>query len=187
MHRGAKTVAVLAALVVLVLATTGLSSAKEEKNALPRGCSMMFTVQDFRPFSADVWRLSAWERGAPPKRVVLAQRERLKCSTPAHREAMQNTWRADKKAFYEHRDVMLWRAKYRQFEYPDGTRWAVPYPIAWCESGGDYYVGPSGAYGLIPPFPQWLSPKRQDEIAYELYLELGESPWAPYESTCAYR
>lgn len=80
-----------------------------------------------------------------------------------------------------------WLDKYKPFVYPDGSRWAVPYPIAWCESGGDYYVGPSGAYGLIPPFPQWMSPRQQDETAHDLYRELGESPWAPYESGCAYR
>ena len=80
-----------------------------------------------------------------------------------------------------------WLDKYRSFEYPDGSHYAVPYPIAWCESGGNYFVGPSGAYGLIPPFPQYLPPKRQDEIAYRLYEKDGEAPWAPYESGCIYR
>jgi hypothetical protein len=82
---------------------------------------------------------------------------------------------------------MLWRERVKPFVYPDGKHWAVPYPIAWCESGGDYFVGPSGAYGLIPPFPQYLPPRRQDEIAHRLYLEQGEGPWRPYESGCAYR
>jgi hypothetical protein len=75
----------------------------------------------------------------------------------------------------------------KPFVYPDGRRWAVPYPIAWCESGGDYFVGPSGAYGLIPPFPQYMSPREQDRVALDLYRRMGESPWAPYEGGCAYR
>lgn len=80
---------------------------------------------------------------------------------------------------------MRWEAKYRSFVYPDGTRWAVPYPIAICESNENYFVGPAGAYGLI--FTSWLPPKRQDEVAYRLYLEQGESPWLPYEGGCYLR
>ena len=79
------------------------------------------------------------------------------------------------------------RRRLKPFVYPDGKRWAVPYPIAWCESGGNYFVGPSGAYGLIPPFPQYMSPREQDRTALRLYREMGESPWAPYEGGCAYR
>ena len=87
----------------------------------------------------------------------------------------------------KHERHRLYRERYKPFVYPDGSHWAVPYPIAWCESGGNYYVGPSGAYGLIPPFPQYLSPREQDKIAHRLYLEMGEAPWAPYEGGCAYR
>jgi hypothetical protein len=89
--------------------------------------------------------------------------------------------------FYRHRRHILWLLRYRPFVYPDGTRWAVPWPIAICESGEDYHVGPSGAYGLIPPLPQWLPPWRQDEIAHDLYERYGEAPWAPYETACALR
>ena len=74
----------------------------------------------------------------------------------------------------------------RPFVYPDGSRWAVPYPIAWCESGGNYFVGPYGAYGLILE-PKWMSPREQDEAALRLYREMGDAPWAPYEQGCAYR
>jgi hypothetical protein len=81
---------------------------------------------------------------------------------------------------------MLFRVRVTPFYY-GGHWWAAPYPIALCESGGDYFVGPSGAYGLIPPFPQWLSPREQDRIAHRLYVEQGEAPWAPYESGCMYR
>lgn len=79
-----------------------------------------------------------------------------------------------------------WLDKYRSFEYPDGSHYAVPYPIAWCESGGDYEVGPYGAYGLILE-PEWMTPKEQDEAAFRLYQQYGEGPWASYESGCAYR
>lgn len=83
---------------------------------------------------------------------------------------------------------MLWRERVKPFVYPDGTRWAAPYPIALCESGGDYNVGPAGAYGEIPPYPQWQSPRAQDEIAYRLMHEGKEySAWVEWESGCAYR
>jgi hypothetical protein len=145
------------------------------------------TIAPFRAFSGAVWRLEAWERGRPPAKVLAALRRRLSCAPSGHRRAMHRTWRRDKAAFYVKRRAMLWREEFKPFVYPDGTRWAVPYPITWCESGGNYFVGPSGAYGLIPPFPQWLPPRRQDEIAHRLYVEQGEGPWAPYESGCAYR
>jgi hypothetical protein len=82
---------------------------------------------------------------------------------------------------------MRWLERFRPYVYPDGRHFAVPWPIAACESGEDYFVGPSGAYGLIPPFPQWLPPRRQDEIAAKLYREMGDAPWAPYEGGCVYR
>lgn len=172
----------------MVIATTGIawgSTASDgpAHHPVPHSC----TVQAFRPFSKAVWKLDRWERGVPPQKVLNAYRKRLGCAPIAHKKAMKATWHRDQSAYFEYRSKMLWYKKFRPFVYPDGKHWAVPYPIAWCESGGNYYVGPSGAYGLIPPFPQWLPPKKQDEIAYRLYLEQGEGPWAPYESGCAYR
>jgi hypothetical protein len=67
-----------------------------------------------------------------------------------------------------------------------GHDWAAPFPIALCESGGDYYVGPYGAYGLIFE-PTYMSPREQDLAAHRLYVQYGEDPWRPYESSCAYR
>lgn len=99
---------------------------------------------------------------------------------------MQRTWRRDKAAYYEHRAAMLWREEFKPFVYPSGRRFAVPFPIATCESGENYFVGPYGAYGLIME-PTWLPPRTQDEIAHRLYEESGEAPWAPFESGCAYR
>lgn len=80
---------------------------------------------------------------------------------------------------------MLWRQRVTPFFY-GGHWWAAPYPIALCESGGDYYVGPYGAYGLIME-PEYMSPREQDLAAHRLYVQFGESPWAPYEGGCAYR
>src|ERR1041384_1106191 len=146
------------------------------------------TIEGFRPFSAAVWRFGAWKRGNPPRAVIRAQRSSLSCAvSPSHRAAMKRTWRRDAAAFFAHRRHMIWIETYKPFVYPSGKRWAVPYPIAVCESGENYFVGPSGAYGLIPPFPQYMSPHEQDRVAHDLYLEQGEAPWSPYESGCYLR
>lgn len=180
----------LAAVAVFALAgITATAASESTPESTPRASPVPTRCQitPFRAFSGRVWRLEAWERGRPPERVLAAQRRRLSCAPPGHRKAMRRTWRRDKAAYFAHRRAMLWLEEFKPFVYPDGIRWAVPYPIAWCESGGDYFVGPSGAYGLIPPFPQWMSPRRQDEVAHRLYVEQGEGPWAPYESACSYR
>lgn len=155
----------------------------------PAGCPRhLITATDFRSFSAAVWEDTHWRRGLPPAPIIADFHREIHCSAgPGHRQAMQERWQRDRAAFLAYRKVMLWRERFKPFVYPDGKRWAVPYPIAWCESGGDYFVGPSGAYGLIPPFPQYMSPRAQDEVAHRLYLEAGEGPWAPYEGGCAYR
>lgn len=181
------------AAVALVLAGFWATAASPEENSptkssaarkpVPTRC----TIGPFRAFSAAVWALNAWERGLPPEKVLAALERRLACAPPGHRRAMVRTWERDRAAFYAHRKAMLWLEEFKPFIYPSGKRWAVPYPIAICESGENYFVGPSGAYGLIPPFPQWLPPKRQDEIAHRLYEEQGEGPWAPYEGGCYLR
>lgn len=145
------------------------------------------TAQATRPFTAKVWSLDKWSRGQPKPSTLTAYRKRLSCAGPENRKAIKNYWAFEKQRYYEHRKKMLWLEKYKPFVYPSGKRWAVPYPIAVCESNENYYVGPSGAYGLIPPFPQYMSPRAQDETAHRLYLEQGEGPWAPYEAGCAYR
>lgn len=174
---------------VLVFSMTGVSGADNvpKHHPVPRTC----TAQAFKPFSERVWRLSAWERGNPPNKVLQAVRKREDCAPPGHRKAMKATWERDRDAFFVHRHHMQWSAKYRSFEYPDGSHWAVPYPIAWCESGGHYYANeqgplPFGAYGLIME-AEFLPAKVQDEIAYRLFLEAGEGPWRPYEGDCRYR
>lgn len=176
----------LAATAALALAcmcaTTAVSQSHHHRSAIPERCK----ITPFRAFSSHVWSPGHWRRGAPPAVVIQTQRRRLACAPPGHRRAMQRTWRRDKASFNHHRRKMLWRAHFKPFVYPDGERWAVPYPIAWCESGGDYFIGPYGAYGLIME-SAWLPPRVQDEIAHRLYAEQGEAPWAPFEGGCAYR
>jgi hypothetical protein len=176
--------AVAAVTLAIVLAAPALpENSKKQSTPPPQRC----LYPAFEKFSARVWAVDRWQRGDPPQKTIQAAHKRIGCAPVGHRKAMKKRWREDRAAYYQHRSSKLWVARVKPFVYPDGTRWAVPYPIAWCESGGNYFVGPSGAYGLIPPFPQWLSPREQDEIAHRLYLEMGEGPWAPYEGGCAYR
>ena len=105
---------------------------------------------------------------------------------PAHSQQFKHGTPIPRAESVKHERHRLWRERYKPFRYPDGRYWAVPYPIAWCESGGNYYVGPYGAYGLILEDP-WLPPRTQDKIAHRLYLEHGDAPWAPFESGCMYR
>ena len=182
MRRLTVAVALIAALVWAATSTTASSQPEKHRKTCHE------TVQKFRPWSAKVWSTDRWRRKAPKDSTIAAYRHKLSCAvSPIHRGLMKGTWRSDKKAFYSHRSAKRWVAHYKPFVYPDGTRWAVPYPIAICESGENYYVGPSGAYGLIPPLPQYMPPKEQDEVAHRLYEEMGEGPWAPYEGGCYLR
>lgn len=183
-----KRLAALAAVAVLTFAAwtaTAVSESNSSKQSTPPPTRCLYP--SFKKFSARVWAVDRWQRGDPPQRTIDAAHRRIGCAPTKHRKAMKKRWRKDRTAYYQHRSAKLWIKRVKPFVYPDGTRWAVPYPIAWCESGGDYFVGPSGAYGLIPPFPQWMSPREQDEVAHRLYLEQGEGPWAPYESECYLR
>lgn len=181
-------------LVVLILTAVmvmmGITSAAGDgrvRHPMPHPVPITCTAQGFKPFSAAVWGPKAWERGNPPQNVLEAVRRRLSCAPGPHRQVMKKTWAQDRSDYFSHRRQMLWREKYKPFVYPDGSHWAVPYPIAICESGENYYAGPSGAYGEIPPLPQYQSPRAQDEIAHRLYVESGDGPWAPYESGCYLR
>lgn len=76
-----------------------------------------------------------------------------------------------------------WRAKYKPYVYPDGSHWSAPYPVVWCESGpgGDYDIGPAGAYGEIMA-PAWQTPREQDEEAYRLVHTVGVyQAWRKWE------
>lgn len=143
------------------------------------------TQHQFEQFSSRVWSPKHWQRPKPRPSTITAAQKAINC--PQHRKGLERIWIEARMKFLAKRRQMIWLETYKPFIYPSGKRWAVPYPIAVCESNENYYVGPSGAYGLIPPFPQWLSPQAQDEVAHNLYLEQGEGPWAPYESGCYLR
>jgi hypothetical protein len=146
------------------------------------------TVQDFRPFSAAVWDRDLWERGQPPARTIRAQRNRLGCAPPAHRQAMKRTWRAGKRAYFEFRAAMLFRQRYTP--YACGSGWyALPCAVTECESG--FYFGHhSGAYGLLDstwvawnggrfaPYPGAATPAQQAIIATEVWNDVGPSGWS---------
>lgn len=91
----------------------------------------------------------------------------------------------------------LERLRYVSTPYagPGGTRWAIPYYIASCESGGggmpDYHVGFAGAYGVLTStWQQWggpalsgsstagaAKPIYQDIIAHQVWVDVGPSGW----------
>lgn len=148
------------------------------------------TAKAFKPFSEKAWRLSAWERGKPPKRVIRAQRKKLKCAVgPRHRAAMKRHWKSDKEAFYKHRGKKLRQQAYLEAVTPPGL--AVLNAIAACESGGNpTAVSPDGTYrGKYQfSFSTWASvggsgdpaaaPEREQDIrAAILYNQLGSKPW----------
>jgi hypothetical protein len=69
--------------------------------------------------------------------------------------------------------------------------WALPSYIVACESGGDYFVGFAGAYGVLEAtWQQWGGPAlvgtyaagdappwAQDVIAHRVWVDVGPSGW----------
>jgi len=102
---------------------------------------------------------------------------------------MKARWQAERSAFYARRKAERERLRYTPYEGPGGSRWAIPYYIVSCESGGDYGAvnGSSGARGAYQMMPStyaaycsacdW-SKADQDRAAYVLYREQGGGPWA---------
>lgn len=166
------------------------SSAESAPSSLPPSChNHPVTASEFRNFAEAVWNRDHWERSVVSKSVLDAKAHKLHCAAgPGHVASMKTKWSKAKSDFARFRKRKMWALEYKPYIYPDGTHWAAPYPIAWCESGGDYYVGPSGAYGLVPPLPQYQTPKAQDEIAHRLMEEgLEYSAWVEWEGSCQYR
>lgn len=184
MHRGTKTVMLLAALVALVLATTGLSSADEDHR--PPGCSTLFTVQDFRAFSADVWDPAGW-RSEPKKNTIAAAEHKRLCAAGRGRarSRMKDVWTADKKQFYERRARELFRVRITPF-YGGGKWWAIPYSMVICESSGINFT--YGYYSMLDPaWHEWsgglgghageYSKRLQDKAAAVGWDMYGEGAW----------
>jgi hypothetical protein len=185
------TAVLIVAIGIAALAINPIGSSAESKpSKWPPSChNNPVTAPEFRPFSEAVWNRDHWKRAEVSKSILDAKAHKLHCAAgPGHVASMKKEWSKDQSAFDHVRKGKLWVLKHKPYIYPDGKRWAAPYPIAWCESGGDYFVGPSGAYGLIPPFEQYLAPKVQDEIAYQLMQEGKEySAWVEWEGDCQYR
>jgi hypothetical protein len=188
----------LAAIAALLLAgscaTTAFAKGSWHSTPLPARCS----IQSFRPFSAHVWDIGNWRRGAPKPATFAAERRRLACAPPAHRAAMSRTWARDRAAYNHKRRSELWRERWTPY-YGCTTLggckwWAIPAYIVDCESGGDYTpsIGAltfGGAYGLlIATYHEFGGrfataregpPKEQDRIARELFEREGHfGPWA---------
>jgi hypothetical protein len=66
------------------------------------------TAPDFAQFSAEVWKLSLWERGQPKHSVIASQRRRLKCAGPENRKAMRKTWHRDQRAYFLYRRQQIY-------------------------------------------------------------------------------
>lgn len=185
-------------LVVLVMASviamTGIAwgaSGKVQKPSnqphhkpVPASC----TVQALRPFSAQVWASSKWERGMPSKAVTEAYARRLGCAPPAHKRAMKKTWRRDKKAFVKYRSQELFRVNVTPYRCGN-TYWATECTIPEHESG--YGSGGSNLYGMkdawaehgctvFAPTADTASKRDQDICARRHWEEYGRGGWPSY-------
>jgi hypothetical protein len=152
-------------------------------------------AQSFEAYSAVVWDIDRWRRGAPSGRAIAAARHRRGCApSAAHRHAMRTDWRADKKRFGIYRTYRqvapFSTAAYGVGHGPRGPadkRWvAIPPAIVCGESGFDFYVNADGMYQIIPS--TWISggggryaqtagaatPLQQHIIAHRLW---GTTAW----------
>lgn len=180
-----------------VLATLLLAAALMAPAGASASTEHRCTIQAFRPFSAAVWSLEMTDRGQPPPRVLQAQRNRLACAPPAHRQAMKRTWRRDRAAYFERRKLIRWQRSVTPYfgcTTLGGCKWwALPAYIVDCESGGDYTpdygLSFGGAYGLlVSTWLQWgggkyapaanlALPWQQDVIAGAVWRDVGPSGW----------
>lgn len=135
-------------------ALPGLAKSKATKAGEVR-CRHV-TADAFRGFSERVWRLPAWERGAPPDYVIRAQRGKLRCAVNRKARAkMRDRWRADKRAYNEHRESKYQQRRERRALTPyvcgSHGRFALPCAIVECESGYDIRArnaeSTAGGYG----------------------------------------
>lgn len=156
------------------------------------------TAAHFRAFSARVWHPRFWERGHPRAPAIRAQRRRLGCAPPAHRQAMKRTWRRDAAAYWAHRHYMRLRRIIEPF-YCSGSEitfdpgwYAIPCHNVDAESGGRGGIY-CNRYGLIDStWAQYgglayastacgASEWEQSLIAHRVYAIHGGSAWDPFE------
>lgn len=155
----------IAAVAVIALASTWTATAAQD-NSTPQSTHRpppaRCTAEAFRPFSAEVWRLIRWKRGAPEKSTIKAQRRRLKCAPPGHRKKMQKRWRKDKHHYNVRRKRRLRETRERReieavatYDCGSAGRFAIPCHVVECESRYNWgAVNPASgaftAYQFLP-------------------------------------
>lgn len=180
------------ALVTLALAsfpvTSALSESSPKSTPAHKPTPVACTIAAFRPFSAAVWALGAWERGQPAQNVIEAIRRREACAPPHHRAAMVRTWERDRAAYFDRRAVLLFRARVTPF-FCAGQWWATECTIPLHESG--YGAGGGNLYGLLNAWAlhgctafapsAWDAPKREQDIcAHRHWVDYGRGGWPAY-------
>lgn len=182
------TVAAIAFASMMMAATAAPESTNTTKSSPPPAC----TYKTFKPWSAGIWNIDRWRRGAPKAVTEKTAERRIQCAGRENRLAMKATWLRDKLNFFYYRKAKLAERR-RRLAYltaispPGAATLAV---IRECESGGDYGISTgNGFYGAYQfDYGTWISvggsglasdapPREQDERAAELYRRSGSSPW----------
>lgn len=165
------------------------------------------TAQTFHAFSAAVWDTDHWRRAHPPASILKAERQRLGCAPPAHRQAMKRTWRRDAERFHAFRHNRLMHQRWEPIYCGPGEvtfdpgNYAIPCHNVNAESGGR--GGPyCNTYGVIggadepnasnPTWIEWgglefassacgATELEQSIVARRLFEAHGSAPWDPFE------
>jgi hypothetical protein len=127
---------------------------------LPTSCPEMYTPSDYKSYAEKVYDRSTVS--APAHRRM---RRMYNCAaSDVHREVIKKVHHRLKKARELRQRQAHEQARVANvllpYAGPNGTRWAIPWPIVACESGGDWYAhnpsGASGPYQLLgwgAPYP----------------------------------
>jgi len=122
-------------------------------NTRPAGCSKTYTIKHFRRAARSVYR--------SPSKVTRADKKKIKKKIHCARKAASKKIMRAKVARWKRWRIS--RERYWQltpYLGPHGSRWAIPWGIVRCESGGSWSAynpsGASGPYQLLghgAPFP----------------------------------
>lgn len=173
----------------IILTSTALADrpnvdSKPKFEPVPISC----TVQGLRPFSEAVWDRDNWKRGMPSQSALNAYQRRLGCAPRAHKKAMKNKWRSDKKSYFKFRNQELFRVNVTPYRC-GSTNWATECTIPEHESG--YGSGGTNLYGMkdawaehgctvFAPTADTASKRDQDICAHRHWSEYGRSGWPSY-------
>lgn len=152
-------------------------AAERLAKAKPPGCERPYKLGLFK---AQLRRSFSKKRWKDPTPVKPRERRKLRhykrCArTPWHARRMRQLERKARKAHRERRRVRLDRRRERRallpYRGPDGRRWAIPWHIVRCESGGSWTAyNPSGAAGPYQIMPEhgrpWPVRSRDDRMAH---------------------